>query len=202
MQPGAYMFCGGELDDLFNPKGSCSDIGTTSVMYGTMAFASLALATESDPDQIALHRVALNCTRTLADYMLAQQEVRDVNYGYYRVKARWMGADFKTSGAYQEWIRPETTYFMWRAYQATREPEYLSSMLRHATWMQYKQWDEFDLGSMNAMRTFGGSDESFQVGSDNLNGFGANFWSETVGQGIALLEYVAALDAGQIVPRD
>ena len=91
---------------------------------------------------------------------------------------------------------------MWRAYQATRDPEYLSSMLRHATWMQYKQWDEFDLGSVNAMRTFGGSDESFQVGSDNLNGFGANFWSETVGQGIALLEYVAALDAGQIVPRD
>ena len=32
MQPGAYMFCGGELDDLFNPKGECSDIGTTAVM--------------------------------------------------------------------------------------------------------------------------------------------------------------------------
>ena len=33
MQPGAYMLCGGELDDLFNPKGPCSDIGTTSVMW-------------------------------------------------------------------------------------------------------------------------------------------------------------------------
>ena len=32
MVEGAYMFCGGELDDLFNPKGPCSDIGTTSVM--------------------------------------------------------------------------------------------------------------------------------------------------------------------------
>ena len=128
-----------------------------------------------------------------------------------------MGADFKTSGAFQEWIRPETTYFMWRAFLATREPRYLQSMLRHATWMQYKQWDEFDLESANSMRTFGGSDESFQVGNDNLNGtppllitsyfavmaplcagFGANFWGETVGQGIALLEYYRALEAGEI----
>ena len=59
---------------------------------------------------------------------------------------------------------------MWRAFLATREPRYLQSMLRHATWMQYKQWDEFDLESANSMRTFGGSDESFQVGNDNLNG--------------------------------
>jgi len=28
--------------------------------------------------------------------------VRDVNYGYYRNKARWMGADFKTSGTLNE----------------------------------------------------------------------------------------------------
>lgn len=48
------------------------------------------------------------------------------------------------------------------------------------------------------MRTFGGSDESFQVGSDNLNGFGANFWGETVGQGIALLEYTGMREAGEI----
>lgn len=79
---------------------------------------------------------------------------------------------------------------------AQGEREYLASMLRHATWMQYKQWDEFDLQSAASMRTFGGSDESFQVGNDNLNGFGANFWSETVGQGIALLEYLAALEQG------
>lgn len=140
MQPGAFMFCGGELDDLFNPKGACSDIGTTSVMYGVMGFASLALATaegSSGGEHSVLHAVALNSTRILADYMLAQQEVRDVNYGYYRIKARWMGADFKTSGAYQEWIRPEATYFMWRAYLATREVQYLESMLRHATWLQY-----------------------------------------------------------------
>ena len=79
---------------------------------------------------------------------------------------------------------------------ARGEREYLASMQRHATWMQYKQWDEFDLQSAASMRTFGGSDESFQVGNDNLNGFGANFWSETVGQGIALLEYLAALEQG------
>ena len=29
-------------------------------------------------------------------------------------------------------------------------------------------------------------------------GFGANFWGETVGQGIALLEYYRALEAGEI----
>jgi hypothetical protein len=47
-----------------------------------MAFASLALTTEgkSDPRQAALHRVALDCTRTLADYMLAQQEVPTSEY--------------------------------------------------------------------------------------------------------------------------
>jgi hypothetical protein len=171
------------------------------ILDGVMGFASLALATaegSSGREHTALHDMALNSTRILADYMLAQQEVRDVNYGYYRIKARFMGADFKTSGAYQEWIRPEATYFMWRAFLATRDRQYLESMLRHATWMQYKQWDEFDLESAASMRTFGGSDESFQVGSDNLNGFGANFWSETVGQGIALLEYTSMLEDGEI----
>ena len=50
-----------------------------------MAFASLALTTEgkSDPRQAALHRVALDCTRTLADYMLAQQEVPTPEYVLY-----------------------------------------------------------------------------------------------------------------------
>ena len=217
MQPGAYMFCGGELDDLFNPRGPCSDIGTTAAMYGAMAFASLALATEkggpgrTDFDgggdstlaHSHAHAMAVNCTRVLADYMLAQQEVRDTNYGFYRRKARWMGADFKSSGGYQEWIRPETTYFMWRSFLATRDARYLQSMLRHAAWMQYKQWDEFDLsGSVDSLRTFGGSDESFQVGSDNLNGFGSNFWSETVGQGVALLEYYSMLINGEIDLRE
>ena len=79
MQPGAYMFCGGELDDLFNPKGECSDIGTTAVMYGTMGFSSLALVTADDPRHAALHATALNATRTLADYMEVQQEVRETN---------------------------------------------------------------------------------------------------------------------------
>jgi hypothetical protein len=204
MRPGAYQFCGGELDDLFNPAGAangwCADVGTTAAMYGAMGFASLALTTDGLAGREVLHAKAVTATRATADYMLAQQEVRDTNYGYYRRKARWMSADFKTSGAYQEWIRPETTYFMWRAYQATRDPTYLESMLRHATWMQYKQWDEFDITSSVSMKTFGGSDESFQVGNDNLNGFGANFWSETVGQGVALLEYLSALETGEIEP--
>ena len=115
-----------------------------------------------------------------------------------RRKARWQSADFKTSGSFQEWIRPEATFFMWRAYQATKEEAYLSSMLRHAVWMQYMQYDEFDLSSANSMKTFGGSHEVFQVTRDNLNGFGSNFWGETVGQGIAVLEYLSARRAGAV----
>ena len=66
---------------------------------------------------------------------------------------------------------------------------------RHATWLQYKQQrDEFDFESPNALRTFGGNDD--------LNGCGAYFWSQTVGQSIALLDCVPALLAGQIVAVD
>ena len=141
MVAGSYRFCGGELDDLFNPRGSCSDVDTTAVMYGCMAFASLTEAAEKGGAQhVALRAKALRATRVMADYMLVQQEVRDTNYGFYRRKARWMGADFKTVGGFQEWIRPETTFFMWRAYQATGDAAYLQSMLAHARWMQYKQW--------------------------------------------------------------
>ena len=56
----------------------------------------------------------------------------------------------------------------------------------------------YDLTPSNSLKTFGGSDESFQVGSDNLNGFGSNFWGETVGQGVALLEFYEALSKGDI----
>ena len=62
----------------------------------------------------------------------------------------------------------------------------------------FENADEFDLTSADSLKTFGGSDESFQVGSDNLNGFGSNFWGETVGQGVALLEFYASLSKGDI----
>ena len=47
--------------------------------YGTMGFSSLALVTADDPRHAALHATALNATRMLADYMEAQQEVRETN---------------------------------------------------------------------------------------------------------------------------
>jgi len=44
-----------------------------------MGFSSLALVTADDPRHAALHATALNATRMLADYMEAQQEVRETN---------------------------------------------------------------------------------------------------------------------------
>jgi hypothetical protein len=42
--------------------------------------------------------------------------------------------------------------------------------------------------------TFGGGHEVLEIPADHLNGFGANSWPETVGQGVALLEYMDDLD--------
>jgi len=40
-------------------------------------------------------------------------------------------------------------------------------------------------------RAFGGGDEGTNIPCDVINGFGANFWPETTGQGIAVLEMMA-----------
>jgi hypothetical protein len=37
-------------------------------------------------------------------------------------------------------------------------------------------------------RTFGGGSEYLQYSMDNLNGFGSNFFPETVGQAVAVLK--------------
>eukprot|EP01045_Picozoa_sp_COSAG04_P045433 COSAG04_NODE_15923_length_515_cov_1.824519_2_plen_73_part_01 len=57
-------------------------MSTTAVMYGVMGFASLSEATDGLSDAAALHANALSATRTLADYMMAQQSHRETNFGY------------------------------------------------------------------------------------------------------------------------
>jgi hypothetical protein len=38
--------------------------------------------------------------------------------------------------------------------------------------------------------TFGWGHEVPEIPADHLNGFGSNFWPETVGQGIAMIEHM------------
>ena len=125
-------------------------------------------------------------TRDAANYLVAQQWLFDINYGYYRKEARWNGMDCKTVGALQGWIRPECTMCMYLAFKATGDPRYRYSMEQHAAWMTYMQYDNPD-----SPRTFGGSHEVFEVPADQLNGFGSNFWPETVGQAVAMLLLMA-----------
>ena len=75
---------------------------------------------------------------------------------------------------------------MWMAYQATKDPLYLRSLRAIISHMSYSQWD-----NLAEPRACGGGDEGTNIPCDVINGFGANFWPETTGQGIAVLEMMA-----------
>ena len=162
-----WQMFGGEID-------SDEMADSTTAMYAAMSFASLSLAT-SEPR----YRQA---TLDAANYLVAQQWLFDIHYGYYRRKARWHGTDFKTAGSLQGWIRPECTFSLYMVWKATGDPLYRTSMERHAAWMTYMQYDD-----LHQRQTFGGGSEALQVSNDVLNGFGSNFFPETVGQAIAIL---------------
>jgi hypothetical protein len=162
-----WQLHGGEID-------SFGVADSTTSMYATMGYASLAMAT-GDPK----HK---DMTRDAANHLYAQQWLFDINYGYYRKEARWNGMDCKTAGALQGWIRPECTLCMYMAWKATGDSVYRYSMEQHANWMTYMQYDNPD-----SPKTFGGGHEVFEVPADQLNGFGSNFWPETVGQAIAMM---------------
>ena len=171
---------GGELDDtLVNRNLICR----SAAMYGTMAFSSLALATGHDKTG----RWA-NATRTCADNLLAQQWLRDINYGYYRRKARWQGSDYRTVGGYGM-VRAETTFFMLAAWRATGDEIYKESMLAKFNHAISYQWDNEADAKM-----FGGANEGFSAPIDAPNGYGANFYGESIGEGLAVLEYREDLD--------
>ena len=162
-----WQMFGGEID-------SFQLADSTSAMYALMSFATLTLASGDEKYRQA--------TCDAANYLVAQQWLFDINYGYYRRKARWNGTDFKTAGALEGWIRPECTFCMYMAWKATGDRLYRYSMEQHAAWMTYMQYDNPD-----SLRTFGGGSEALQIISDVLNGFGSNFFPETVGQSIAVI---------------
>ena len=162
-----WQIYGGEID---KPNLPCA----TAAMYAAMSFSELAMVTEKEKYVQAAAKVA--------NYLLCQQWLFDIHYGYYRNKARWHGTDFKTAGSLQGWIRPECTFSLYLAWKATGDRRYRYGMEQHANWMTYMQYDD-----SNQPRTFGGGSEYFQYMVDNLNGFGSNFFPETVGQAVALI---------------
>ena len=166
-----WQMHGGEIDSFGLPD-------STTAMYAAMGYAALALASGEEAHQAM--------TRDAANYLVAQQWLFDINYGYYRKEARWNGMDCKTVGALQGWIRPECTMCLYLAFKATGDPLYRYSMEQHAAWMTYMQYDNPD-----SSRTFGGGHEVFEVPADQINGFGSNFWPETVGQAVAMLLLMA-----------
>jgi hypothetical protein len=165
---------GGEIDSFFHPDMS-------SMLDATMAFSALAMATGEERHR-EYARAAANC-------LIASQYLFDINWGYYRKEARWNGRDQRTAGSLQGAGGPQSTMSMYMAWKATDDALYRQALEAHTNWMTYMQYDNPD-----SAVTFGGGDESSQIPTDEMNGFGSNFWPETVGQGIAIMEYLNDLD--------
>lgn len=184
LQPGAYQINGGELDDVMINDGSrpggLNVHGVSGGTYGVMALSQLALITRK-PEHVAL-------VRTSMDYMLAWQWTADINVGYYNPKARFQGADMKTTGAsVNGMVRSEVTLYSWMAYKATGDLKYRESFEQNIRWLTYQQWDNFDNDYF-----YGGGDEGQAVSLQYLNGVGCNFFGETTGQGVGIMEYLLA----------
>ncbi|MDA2928603.1 hypothetical protein MYX84_01440 [Acidobacteria bacterium AH-259-O06] len=177
-----WQMFGGEIDSFYLAD-------STSAMYAVMSFAALTLAGGGEK--------YCQATADAANYLVSQQWLFDINYGYYRRKARWNGTDFKTAGSLQGWIRPECIFSMYMAWKATGDSLYRYSMEQHAAWMTYMQYD-----NRESPRTFGGGSEALQSSTDVLNGFGSNFFPETVGQAIALIELMQDDDDAAQVKRE
>ena len=192
LQPGALALDGGELDDVMvnhhcdsavspNPAGLCvfSSSGGT---YGVMALAELALVTRN-ASHVAMVRV-------VADWMLGHQWTKEINPGYYNSKARFKGMDFKTAGAQSGgMVRSEMTLFMLMAWRATGDPVYKASLDSYLAWATYTQYDD-----IYDPHFFGGGMEGTNVWFQYINGLGCNFFGETTGQGVGVLDYLSALE--------
>ena len=184
LQPGAIKINGGELDDVMVNDGSrpggLNVHGVSGGMYGVMGLSQLALVTNKT-EHVALVRQSM-------DYMLAWQWTRDINFGYYNSKTRFQGADMKTVGAsVNGMVRSEVTLYSWMAYQATGDRRYLASFEKNHHWLTYQQYDNF-----YDTHFFGGGDEGLSPYFQYVNGVGCNFFGETTGQGVGLMEYLIA----------
>ena len=182
LQPGAIQINGGELDDVMVNDGSrpggLNVHGVSGGTYGVMALSQLALVTNKT-EHVALVRQSM-------DYMLAWQWTQDINMGYYNSKARFQGADMKTVGAsVNGMVRSEVTLYSWMAYRATGDRRYLASFEQNHHWLTYQQYDNF-----YDTHFFGGGDEGLSPYFQYINGVGCNFFGETTGQGVGLMEYL------------
>lgn len=75
----------------------------------------------------------------------------------------------------------------WMAYVATGDDIYKSSFEQNLNWLTYQQWDIFYDDHF-----YGGGDEGEAVSLQYLNGVGCNFFGETTGQEVGIMEYVLA----------
>ena len=159
--------------------------GISAGTYGVMGLSQLAMVTKK-PEHVAMVRVAM-------DFMLAWQWTREINLGYYNSKARFQGADMKTTGAaVNGMVRSEVTLYSWMAYQATGDERYLHSFEQNHAWLTHQQYD-----NMYDERFFGGGDEGLSPSFQYVNGLGCNFFGETTGQGVGVMEYLLAKRATQ-----
>ena len=171
---GRLVLYGGEIDTYQYPD-------TTTLMYATMAFSALAMATGEER-----HR---EYTRSAANALIANQWLFDINFGYYRKKARWNGMDERSAGSLQGVNRYECTMSMYMAWKATDDGLYRQALDAHANWLTHVQYDD-----LNSAVTFGGGNEGLEMPADHLPGFGSSKLSDTVGQGVAIMEYMNDLD--------
>jgi hypothetical protein len=159
-------------------KGGLCVHGISGGTYGVMALAELVLLTQNSAHIAMLKRVM--------DWMLAYQWTRDINTGYYNSKARFQGADFKTVGAaVNGMVRSEITYYVYLAWKATKDPLYLRSLEQTLAWVTYMQYD-----NIYEEHFYGGGDEGLAVEFQYINGLGCNFFGETTGQGVGIMEYL------------
>ena len=94
--------------------------------------------------------------------------------------------DMKTLGAsVNGMVRSEATLYSWMAFEATGDPRYLKSFEQNANWLTYQQYD-----NLYDEHFYGGGDEGLSPSFQYLNGVGCNFFGETTGQGVGIMEYL------------
>lgn len=103
-----------------------------------------------------------------------------------RSKARFQGMDMKTTGAaVNGMVRSEVTLYSWMAFEATGDARYLASFHQSVNWLSYQQYD-----NMYDPHFYGGGDEGLSVSFQYVANLGSNFFGETTGQGVGIMEHL------------
>ena len=71
------------------------------------------------------------------------------------------------------------------AVTSSGDEKYLESFEQNLSWLTYQQYD-----NMYDDRFFGGGDEGLAPFFQYVNGVGCNFFGETTGQGVGIMEYL------------